>query len=42
MTKGNKQKRGMDWAAIFKRRPDLVPPGYKEVVDKLYPKEETK
>ena len=41
MTKSNKQTRGMDWAAIFKRRPDLIPPGYQEVVNKLYPKEES-
>lgn len=26
------QKTGMDWAAIFKRRPDLAPPGYDECV----------
>lgn len=24
--------RGIDWAAIFKRRPDLLPPGYEESV----------
>ena len=41
MTKSNKQTRGMDWSAIFKRRPDLIPPGYQEVVDKLYPKEDS-
>ena len=41
MTKSNKQTRGMDWAAIFERRPDLIPPGYQETIDKLYPKEDS-
>ena len=39
MTKSNKQTRGIDWTAIFERRPDLQPPGYYETIAKLYPKE---
>lgn len=30
-----KEVRGIDWAAIFHKRPDLSPPGYKETVDKI-------
>lgn len=41
MTKSKKSVRGIDWDAIFKRRPDLVPPGYHETIAKLYPKEKT-
>ena len=41
MTKSKKSVRGIDWPAIFKRRPDLQPPGYYETIAKLYPKEET-
>lgn len=41
MTESNKQQRGIDWAAIFERRPDLKPPGYHETIAKLYPKEKT-
>ena len=41
MTKSKKPVRGIDWAAIFKRRPDLQPPGYYETIAKLYPKEKT-
>lgn len=29
----DKQVQGIDWAAIFKRRPDLTPPGYHETID---------
>ena len=32
MSKSNKPVRGTDWSAIFKRRPDLTPPGYIETV----------
>ena len=39
MTKSKKQTRGIDWTAIFERRPDLQPPGYYETIAKLYPKE---
>ena len=35
-----KPVRGIDWAAIFERRPDLEPPGYHETIAKLYPQEE--
>ena len=41
MTKSKQQTRGIDWTAIFKRRPDLQPPGYYETIDKLYPKEDS-
>jgi len=41
MTQKHKPVRGIDWAAIFERRPDLVPPGYHETVNQLYPKEES-
>ncbi|WGL30697.1 hypothetical protein SCRES3_gp40 [Synechococcus phage S-CRES3] len=30
----------IDWTAIFKRRPDLEPPGYHETVAKLYSRKE--
>ena len=36
----NKPLRGIDWAAIFKRRPDLEPPGYYETVSSIYSKGE--
>ena len=32
MSKSNKPVRGTDWSAIFKRRPDLTPPGFNETV----------
>ena len=41
MTKSKQQTRGIDWTAIFERRPDLQPPGYYETIDKLYPKEDS-
>ena len=41
MTKSNKQTRGIDWTAIFEKRPDLQPPGYYETIAKLYPKEDS-
>lgn len=41
MKKSKEQTRGIDWTAIFERRPDLQPPGYYETIDKLYPKEES-
>mgnify|MGYP004195878547 CR=1 FL=1 len=40
MYENGKQISGIDWCAIFKRRPDLEPPGYHEIVNELYPKEE--
>jgi len=40
MKESNKPTRGIDWAAIFKRRPDLQPPGYYETIAKLYPPKE--
>lgn len=40
MSKSNRPVRGIDWRAIFKRRPDLIPPGHTETVNELYPKEE--
>ena len=30
-----KETRGIDWAAIFKRRPDLAPPGYNELLTQI-------
>ena len=41
MSNCNKPLRGIDWDAIFKRRPDLNPPGYHETIEALYPKEQT-
>jgi hypothetical protein len=41
MNKGNKKVQGIDWTAIFERRPDLQPPGYYETIAKLYKKEDT-
>ena len=41
MNKSNKRVQGIDWAAIFERRPDLQPPGYHETIAKLYKKEDT-
>ena len=41
MKKRKKQVQGIDWTAIFERRPDLQPPGYYETIAKLYPKEKT-
>jgi len=41
MTKSNKKVLGIDWADIFRKRPDLQPPGYYETIAKLYPKEKT-
>lgn len=35
MNKDDKPTRGIDWAAIFERRPDLQPPGYYETIAKL-------
>ena len=35
MSKSNKTVRGIDWEAIFKRRPDLQPPGYLETVKQI-------
>jgi hypothetical protein len=35
-----KETRGIDWGAIFERRPDLIPPGYNETIAKLYPPKE--
>ena len=32
MSNCDKPVRGTDWSAIFKRRPDLAPPGYIETV----------
>lgn len=40
MKKAKVQVRGIDWAAIFERRPDLAPPGYHETIEQLY-KEKT-
>lgn len=45
MSKSKKPKRprkdgpptGIDWEAIFRRRPDLQPPGYYETIANLYP-----
>jgi hypothetical protein len=37
MNNCKKPLRGIDWDAIFLRRPDLSPPGYKETVQAMYP-----
>ena len=39
MTKSNKRTIGQDWTAILKKAGIPEPPGYRETVDKLYPKE---
>ena len=39
MKKPKKPVRGIDWSAIFERRPDLQPPGYYETIAKLYPEQ---
>jgi hypothetical protein len=39
VNKQDKLLRGIDWAAIFKERPDLSPPGYYETIEALYSKE---
>lgn len=41
MSDCKKPVRGIDWTAILERRPDLIPPGYKETIEELYPKEES-
>ena len=38
--KKNSSPTGIDWAAIFARRPDLEPPGYHETIAKLYPEQD--
>ena len=35
MSKFNKPLRGIDWEAIFKRRPDLSPPGYDQLLSQI-------
>lgn len=35
MSNCTKPLRGIDWVAIFKRRPDLAPPGYEETVKQI-------
>jgi hypothetical protein len=32
MSNYDKPVRGTDWSSIFKRRPDLTPPGYVETI----------
>ena len=41
MKKSNKPVRGIRWDLIFERRQDLEPPGFKETIAQLYPKEKT-
>ena len=41
MTKSKKRTIGQDWTAILKRAGVPEPPGYKETIAKLYPKEES-
>lgn len=41
MTKSNKRTIGQDWTAILKKAGVPEPPGYKETIAKLYPKEES-
>jgi len=40
MTNKEKPTRGIDWAAIFKARPDLAPPDYYETIARLKAKQE--
>jgi len=35
MSNYNKLLRGIDWEAIFKRRPDLSPPGYDQLLSQI-------
>jgi len=35
MNNCNKPVRGIDWEAIFKRRPDLSPPGYDQLLSQI-------
>jgi len=35
MTQPTKKVRGIDWAAIFERRPDLESPGFQELLDQI-------
>lgn len=35
MNKDDKPTRGIDWAAIFERRPELTPPGFEEASARL-------
>lgn len=41
MKKPEKQKRGQDWSRILKEAGIPDSPGYRETIDKLYPKEAT-
>jgi hypothetical protein len=34
--KQKKPHRGIDWNAIFRRRPDLIPPGYEKTIKEMY------
>jgi hypothetical protein len=35
MSKSNKPIRGINWTAIFERRPDLEPPGHHETIKQI-------
>jgi hypothetical protein len=35
MSKVNKPVLGIDWEAIFRRRKDLVPPGYDQLIKQI-------
>ena len=35
MTNSKKTVRGLDWATIFERRPDLKPPGFEETCEAI-------
>jgi hypothetical protein len=35
MNKENRPARGIDWASIFRKHPELKPPGYEETVAKI-------
>jgi len=35
MKKENPPVRGIDWAGIFQKHPELKPPGYEETVAKI-------
>ena len=40
MNKNDKTVHGIDWRAIFKRHPQLEPPGYYEAIARLKSKQE--
>jgi len=35
MSNSDKPLRGIDWNAIFSKRPELIPPGYNELLKQI-------